>query len=119
MEKHLLKIITHLDEKIQVSYDVKELVEKIYEEIFSQNNSTAALELPLEKSECSSKESYTEDELITVKEACMELNISRWKLTDMRNKKQLTSVVKDGRVRLIRAEVEAAKLWYSLPKGKI
>lgn len=65
------------------------------------------------------KQSYTESELMTVDEACRELLISRWKLTDMRNKGQLTTIERGRSVRLIRAEVEAAKLWYSIPKGKI
>src|SRR5690606_34271406 len=63
--------------------------------------------------------SYREDELMTVKEAMAELRISRWKIDDMRDKGQLTTIDRGSRVRLIKEEVQAAKIWYSVPKGKI
>lgn len=63
--------------------------------------------------------SYTDEELVTVKVAQGKLGVSRWKIYDMRIKEQLTTVERDGQVRLIRAEVEAARLWYSVPKGKV
>ncbi|SFS98402.1 helix-turn-helix domain-containing protein [Sphingobacterium wenxiniae] len=62
---------------------------------------------------------YREEELMTVKEAMALLKVSRWKLTQMRKKAELSSISRDGRVRLIREEVEAARIWYSLRKGKI
>jgi len=62
---------------------------------------------------------YREEELMTVKEAMDVLKIGRWKLHDMRRKGELTTILRNKRVRLIRAEVEAARLWYSVPKGKV
>lgn len=62
---------------------------------------------------------YQEHELMTVKEAMAELNVSRWKISDMRANGELTDIVRAGRVRLIRAEIMAAKFWYSRMKGKI
>ncbi|SEM01467.1 hypothetical protein SAMN05216436_101155 [bacterium A37T11] len=40
----------------------------------------------------------------------------------MRNKGKLTTLKKhpdDREVRLLRTEVEAARVWYSIPKGKV
>lgn len=62
---------------------------------------------------------YDESELMTVKEAMAELRVSRWKISEMRNSGELTTITRAGRVRLIRDEVMAAKLWYSGMKGKI
>ena len=62
---------------------------------------------------------YREDELYTVKEACHILKVSRWKIGDMGQKGELTCLKRKGHVRLLRTEVEKAKLWYSIPKGKI
>lgn len=63
--------------------------------------------------------SYTEDELVTVKEAEAILKVSRWKIEDMCNKGELTIIRKGRSVRLIKAEVDAARIWYSAPKGKV
>ena len=62
---------------------------------------------------------YREEELCTVKEACHILKVSRWKIWDMGQKGKLTCLKRKGHVRLVRDEVEKAKLWYSIPKGKI
>ncbi|WP_196939843.1 helix-turn-helix domain-containing protein [Sphingobacterium pedocola] len=62
---------------------------------------------------------YTEDELVTVKEAEAILKVSRWKIEDMCNKGELTIIRKGRSVRLIKAEVDAARVWYSAPKGKV
>lgn len=72
-----------------------------------------------EKHDHGEKVMYLEEELMTVKEAMALLKVSRWKLTQMRKKAELSSISRDGRVRLIREEVEAARIWYSLRKGKI
>lgn len=61
---------------------------------------------------------YTEDELMTVREAYLELKISRNTLDELRRQKKLTSIFKKRNVWLIRAEVEDAKNWYCLIKGK-
>ncbi|MDR2273517.1 MAG: helix-turn-helix domain-containing protein [Sphingobacterium sp.] len=61
---------------------------------------------------------YSDEELMTVKEAYLELKISRNTLDQLRREQKLTSVFKKRNVRLIRTEVEAAKKWYSLIKGK-
>jgi len=61
---------------------------------------------------------YTEEELMTVREAYLELKISRNTLDELRRQKKLTSIFKKRNVRLIRAEVEDAKKWYCLIKGK-
>ena len=61
---------------------------------------------------------YSEDELMTVREAYLELKISRNTLDELRRQKKLTSIFKKRNVRLIRAEVEDAKKWYCLVKGK-
>jgi predicted DNA-binding transcriptional regulator AlpA len=62
---------------------------------------------------------YEEKELVTIKEAMGILGVSRWKIFDMRKKGQFTKVERDGWKRLIKAEVEAARIWYSVPKGKV
>lgn len=67
----------------------------------------------------SDPEAYRPDELVTIKEAAHMLHISRWKVDDMRSRAELTSLEKNGRIRLIRQEIEAAIKWYSVPKGKI
>jgi len=64
-------------------------------------------------------ESYTENELVTIKEAAHLLGVSRWKVDNMRKKKQLTTLDRGGQIRLIRKEVDDAKIWYSIPKGKV
>lgn len=61
---------------------------------------------------------YTEEELMTVREAYLELKISRNTLDELRRQKKLTSIFKKRNVRLIRTEVEDAKKWYCLIKGK-
>lgn len=63
---------------------------------------------------------YTEDELCTVGEACLAMNVSRSHIDRMRNREEFTRLAnKNGRVRLVKAEVEAAKIWYSKRKGKL
>ncbi|GGH06710.1 helix-turn-helix domain-containing protein [Sphingobacterium alkalisoli] len=63
--------------------------------------------------------SYDEEELLTIKEAMGILGVSRWKIFDMRKKGQFTKIERDGRKRLIKTEVDAARVWYSAPKGKV
>ncbi len=62
---------------------------------------------------------YSEAELMTLKEAEYELKASRWKIKRMREEGALTELKRKDGIRLIRSEVEAAKKWYSIPKGKI
>lgn len=64
-------------------------------------------------------DAYRPEELMTIKEAAAILNVSRWKVDDMRDKNKLTSLERNKRIRLIRLEVEAAVRWYSIPKGKV
>lgn len=63
---------------------------------------------------------YTEEELCTVGEACLAMNVSRSHIDRMRNRGEFTKLEnKNGRVRLVKAEVDAAKIWYSKRKGKL
>ncbi|ERJ58978.1 hypothetical protein M472_09370 [Sphingobacterium paucimobilis HER1398] len=65
-------------------------------------------------------DAYTEEELCTVGEACLAMNVSRSHIDRMRNREEFTKLEnKNGRVRLVKAEVEAAKIWYSKRKGKL
>ena len=62
---------------------------------------------------------FEETELMTLKEAYIELNISRSTLHKLRDEGKLTSVYQGRNVRLIRIEVMAARKWYSTMKGKL
>lgn len=62
---------------------------------------------------------YTEEELMTVRQAYLELNVSRTTINKLRREGKLTSLNQLKNVRLIRAEVIAAKKWYSRRKGKL
>lgn len=62
---------------------------------------------------------YTEEELMTVRQAYLELNVSRTTINKLRQEGKLTSLNQLKNVRLIRAEVIAAKKWYSGNKGKL
>ncbi|NGF55225.1 hypothetical protein G5B00_01755 [Parapedobacter sp. SGR-10] len=53
--------------------------------------------------------SYSEDELMTVKEVGIEFGVSHSKIVDMRQKGELTTIKRGSAVRLIKTEVEAAK----------
>lgn len=68
---------------------------------------------------CQEITGYSEDELMTVKEACAEMNVSRGTIYKKIRDGKLDKVKRDGPTRLIRKEVEAAKIWYSVPKGKL
>lgn len=57
--------------------------------------------------------------LMTVREAYLELNVSRSTIDNLRKQGLLKSIYQGGHVRLIRSEVLAAKRWYSQPKGKL
>lgn len=72
-----------------------------------------------EGEETSAKIIHEEEELITLKEAYLELNISRNTLSRLRHEGKLTSIYQGRHVRLIRIEVMAAKKWYSTMKGKL
>ncbi len=63
--------------------------------------------------------SYSEQELVTVKEAMYYLKVSRCTIGRLRKEGELSSVYRGRRVRLIRTEVEKAYRWYSVPKGKV
>lgn len=58
-------------------------------------------------------------ELMTVREAYIEMNVSRGTVDRLRQEGSLTSLYFNGRVRLLRSEVLAAKKWYSGMKGKV
>lgn len=64
-------------------------------------------------------ESPGEEELITIKEAVALLNVTRFTVDAMRARGELTSISRNGRVRLNRKEVMAARSWYSVKKGKV
>lgn len=59
---------------------------------------------------------YTDQELVTVKEAEGLLEVSPDKLYRMRVDEELTSLYRKRNVRLIRTEVEAAYEWYTKKK---
>lgn len=59
-----------------------------------------------------------EEELMTIREAYLELNVSRTTIDKLRRQGALTSVYFNNQVRLLRVEVLAAKTWYSQLKGK-
>lgn len=60
-----------------------------------------------------------EKHLMTVKEAMHHLNASRNTVDTLRREGKLTTYKRGKSVRLLRAEVEAARSWWSIPKGKI
>lgn len=59
------------------------------------------------------------NDLMTVREAYIELNVSRGTVDRLRQEGSLTSLYFNGGVRLLRSEVLAAKKWYSGMKGKV
>lgn len=59
------------------------------------------------------------DELMTIREAYLELNVSRTTINKLRKQGDLTSYYHNNNVRLLRSEVMAAKHWYSSMKGKL
>lgn len=59
------------------------------------------------------------DELMTIREAYLELNVSRSTIDKLRKQGDLTSYYHNNHVRLLRSEVMAAKRWYSNMKGKL
>lgn len=59
------------------------------------------------------------DELMTIREAYLELNVSRGTIDKLRRQGDLTSLCHNKNVRLLRSEVMAAKQWYSRMKGKL
>lgn len=63
--------------------------------------------------------SYTEDQLMTIDMAVSEMNVSRSTIYNLIDQQKLKPLKKLGKVRLIKAEVMAAKQWYSIPKGKL
>lgn len=78
---------------------------------------TLALTPPAPSSE-SNQGGYDEDELMTIKEAMAYIPVSRSKLYEMRKEGMLDTIERSSRQkRLLRAQVEAARLW-SRNKGK-
>lgn len=73
-------------------------------------------EHPPEKAD---RDAYTDDELCTVGEACLMMKVSRSTIDRLRDAGKLSSLEKKGRVRLVKAEIEEAKIWYSVRKGKL
>lgn len=59
------------------------------------------------------------EDLMTIREAYIELNVSRGTVDRLRQEGSLTSLYFNGGVRLLRSEVLAAKKWYSGMKGKV
>lgn len=59
------------------------------------------------------------DELMTIREAYLELNVSRGTIDKLRRQGDLTSYYHNKNVRLLRSEVMAAKRWYSSMKGRL
>ncbi len=57
--------------------------------------------------------------LVTTKEAMAILHASRNTVDALRREGRLTTYSRGRFVRLLRAEVEAARHWWSVPKGKI
>lgn len=59
------------------------------------------------------------DELMTIREAYLELNVSCGTIDKLRRQGDLTSYYHNKNVRLLRSEVMAAKHWYSSMRGKL
>ncbi len=58
-------------------------------------------------------------EAVTLKEAAGILNCGDTTIENMRNDERLKSYYRGRSVRLRRAQVEAARAWWSVPKGKV
>lgn len=99
-------------------------IEKLIEAKIVIQRSTARLSVKknketLTKVRVGYDEGLAEEDLITIKEAEGILGVKRGKIKKMRDEGKLTDFGKDGRIRLSRKEVEEARVWYSIPKGKI
>lgn len=57
--------------------------------------------------------------LMTIKEAIAVLKVSRYTVDAMRRRGQLTTIRQHNRIRLLRQEVDEARRWYSVAKGKV
>lgn len=64
-------------------------------------------------------EAESVDEWITINEALHILKISRGTLYKLRKKGQIASRETNRSVRLLKSDVEEAKGWYSISKGKV
>lgn len=62
---------------------------------------------------------YTEEELMTIDMGKAEMKVCRSTIYNLIKNGKLTKLDKDGKARLIKAEVMAAKIWYSKAKGKL
>lgn len=123
MIKFVLKLLDKAEQCLVVLNKIYQLLL-----VLTEKSSIQALSIPargaredaaLSENPIKGGKAYTEQELLTVKEAMSELHISRWKLSEMRNSQQLSTIYRGKKgVRLVKEEVEAAKLWYSIPKGK-
>lgn len=60
-----------------------------------------------------------ESELLTIIEAIDILKISRSTLYRLRNNGKINTIVYRRSVRFLKKEVEEARIWYSIPKGKV
>lgn len=117
----LEQCVSVLQKLYRILLKLSELTERSVERYFADHSTTSTPVTALYRQAVNGEQvpCYDEDELMTVKEAMAELNVSRWKISEMRTNGELTDIARAGRVRLIRAEVMAAKLWYSRMKGKI
>lgn len=107
------------DEKIvHILTDIYKLLEERLPSL-SDISPFPTLTPDVQKEQSKPADAFSDSELVTIKEAADMLHVSRWKIFAMRKARELTTLEKNGQVRLIKTEVEAAKCWYSGPKGKI
>lgn len=110
--KNIESILLRIEQVVLVAYS-----DRLTAEMLQDYTNRITLESPVDEGIAV----YREEDLVTISYAMVELRVSRWKIDKMRDEKQLTTIKQGGKrsVRLIKAEVEAAKLWYSMRKGKI
>lgn len=58
-------------------------------------------------------------ELIDMEETMTILNVSRSTLTRLRKSGKINTIYHNRAVRFLKAEIEDARGWYSIPKGKV
>lgn len=58
-------------------------------------------------------------DLIDMEEAMSIMNVSRSTLTRLRESGKITTIYHKRAVRFLRADIENARGWYSIPKGKV
>lgn len=117
---HLIHLLVEkVDALVQVLSQLVAIGEVVVK-LMLEKDSMLPLVRETEEEKFSVDKPYAEEELMTVKEAMAMLVLSRCKIEDFIRKDELLVIRKGVRgVRLIRKQVEAKKLSYSVKKGKI